>query len=154
MRRSFLLSLLGASLLAGGGLLAGGAVWSAPAIVRGNLILDGFPEQSSLTADQTAKLDAYLSAREARPQGFTAKGQVVVATRFGEGDELHLVDQAQGARRQATFIREPILRGAFSPDPNRNAFFYAADSAGDGNSQLYYQRVGDPTARRRSTWHR
>jgi dipeptidyl aminopeptidase/acylaminoacyl peptidase len=142
MRRSFLLSLSAATLL------AAGVVWSTPAIVRGNLVLDGIPEQSALTADQTTKLDAYLSAREARPQGFTAKGQVLIATRFGEGDELHLVDQAQGARRQITFIREPILRGAFSPDPDRNAFFYSADSGADGNSQLYYQRVGDPTSRR------
>jgi dipeptidyl aminopeptidase/acylaminoacyl peptidase len=142
MCRSFLLSLSAAPLL------AAAVAWSAPAIVRGNLILDGIPEQSVLTADQTIRLDAYLSAREARPQGFTAKGQVLIATRFGEGDELHLVDQALGLRRQMTFIREPILRGAFSTDPNRDAFVYSADSGVDGNPQLYYQRVGDPTPRR------
>jgi dipeptidyl aminopeptidase/acylaminoacyl peptidase len=144
MSRSFLLSLSAAPLL------AAGVAWSAPAIVRGNLILDGIPEQSALTADQTTKLDAYLSAREARPLGFTAKGQVLIATRFGEVDELHLVDQALGLRRQMTFIREPVLRGAFSPEPNRNAFFYTAESQNDGSPQLYYQRVGDPTARRLS----
>jgi dipeptidyl aminopeptidase/acylaminoacyl peptidase len=142
MSRSFLLSLLGAPLL------ATGVAWSASTSVRGNLILDGIPEQSALAADKIDKLDAYLSAREARPLGFTAKGQVLIGTRFGEADELHLLDQALGARRQITFIREPVLRGAFSPDPNRNAFFYSADSAGDGISQLYYQRVGDATARR------
>jgi dipeptidyl aminopeptidase/acylaminoacyl peptidase len=142
MSRSFLLSLSAAPLL------AAGVAWSAPAIVRGNLILDGIPEQSALTADKLDKLDAYLSAREARPQGFGAKGQVLIATRFGEVDELHLVDQALGARRQMTFIREPVVRAAFSPDPNRNAFFYSADLGVDGISQLYYQRVGDPTARR------
>ena len=145
MSRSFLPSLLAAPLLAAG---IAWAAWSAPAVVRGNLVLDGIPEQSTLSADKADKLDAYLSAREARPQGFTGKGQVLIATRFGEVDELHIVDQALGARRQTTFVREPVLRGAFSPDPNRNAFFYSADSATDGNSQLYYQRVGDPTARR------
>jgi dipeptidyl aminopeptidase/acylaminoacyl peptidase len=139
MSRSFLAPLLAASLL------AAGLARSAPAIVRGNLILDGIPEQSTLAAD---KLDAYLSAREARPQGFTAKGQVLIATRFGDADELHVLDQALGARRQTTFATEPVLRGAFSPDPNRNAFFYSADSAADGATQLYYQRLGDPTARR------
>jgi dipeptidyl aminopeptidase/acylaminoacyl peptidase len=144
MSRSFLLSLPAASLL------AANVAWSAPAIVRGNLILEGIPEQSALTADKSDKLDAYLSARGARPQGFTAKGQVLIRARFGEVDQLHLVDQALGALHQITFIREPVLRGAFSPDPNRNAFFYLADSAGDGGSQLYYQRVGDPTARRLS----
>ena len=84
-----------------------------------------------------------------RPLGFTTKGQVLIATRFGEVDELHLVDQALGALHQITFTREPVLRGAFSPDPNRNAFFYLADSASE-SQQLFYQRVGDPTARRLS----
>jgi dipeptidyl aminopeptidase/acylaminoacyl peptidase len=141
--RSLLLSLLAAPLL------AAGVARSAPPIVRGNLILDGIPEQSALTADKIDKLDAYLSAREARPLGFTTKGQVLIATRFGEVDELHLVDQALGALHQITFTREPVLRGAFSPDPNRNAFFYLADSASE-SQQLFYQRVGDPTARRLS----
>ena len=143
MSRSLLLSLLAAPLL------AAGVARSAPPIVRGNLILDGIPEQSALTADKIDKLDAYLSAREARPLGFTTKGQVLIATRFGEVDELHLVDQALGALHQITFTREPVLRGAFSPDPNRNAFFYLADSASE-SQQLFYQRVGDPTARRLS----
>ena len=110
MSRSFLLSLLAAPLLAAGVAWAAHA-WSAPTIVRGNLILDGIPEQSALTADKIDKLDAYLSAREARPLGFTPKGQVLIATRFGEVDQLHLIDQAQGALRQITFTREPVLRG-------------------------------------------
>src|ERR1700677_3118352 len=114
MTRSFLQSLLAAPLLAAP-LLAPGIAWSAPASVRGNLILDGIPEQSALSADKIDKLDGYLSAREARPQGFTAKGQVLIATRFGEVDELHLVDQALGALHQITFTREPVLRGAVSP---------------------------------------
>ena len=141
MSRSFLLSLSAVPLL------AAGLAWSAPAIVRGNLILDGIPEQSALPPDKIDKLDAYLSAREAHPQGFTGKGQVIITTRFGEVDELHVVDQALGLRRQVTFIREPVLRGAFSPDPNRNAFLYVVDSAGESR-QLFYQRIGDPSARR------
>jgi dipeptidyl aminopeptidase/acylaminoacyl peptidase len=129
-------------------LLAAGAALSAPAVVRGNLVLDGIPESSSEAADKIDKLDAYLSARQARPEGFTAKGQVLITTRFGEVDELHVVDQALGARRQMTFVREPVTGGAFSPDPNKNAFFYCADSTGEENSQIYYQRVGDASARR------
>jgi dipeptidyl aminopeptidase/acylaminoacyl peptidase len=142
MSRRFLLPLLAVPLL-----LAGAAL-SAPAVVRGNLVLDGIPESSSEAADKIDKLDAYLSSRQARPEGFTAKGQVLITTRFGEVDELHAVDQALGARRQMTFVREPVTGGAFSPDPNKNAFFYCADSAGDENSQIYYQRVGDASARR------
>jgi dipeptidyl aminopeptidase/acylaminoacyl peptidase len=142
MSRRFLPPLLAAPLLAA-------AAWSAPAPVRGNLILDGIPESSALPADKIEKLDAYLGGREARPLGFSGKGQVLIATRFGDVDELHVLDQAAGARRQLTFIRQPVLAGAYSPDPNRNAFFYTAD-AGDGDTQLYYQLVGDAAARRLS----
>jgi Tol biopolymer transport system component len=138
MSRSFLPSLLAAPLL------SVGVAWAAP----GNLIVTGIPQQSALTADQRPTLDAYLSARQARPQGFTGRGKVLIATRFGDVDELHVVDQAQGARRQLTFTHQPVLSGAFSPDPNRNAFFYLADGGDDGDSQLYYQRVGEPTSRR------
>ena len=99
MSRRFLLPLLAVPML-----LAGAAL-SAPAVVRGNLVLDGIPESSSEAADKIDKLDAYLSARQARPEGFTAKGQVLITTRFGEVDELHVVDQALGARRQMTFVR-------------------------------------------------
>jgi dipeptidyl aminopeptidase/acylaminoacyl peptidase len=142
MSRRFLLPLLAVPLL------ASGAALSAPIVVRGNLVLDGIPESSPEAPDKIDKLDAYLSARQARPEEFTAKGQVLITTRFGEVDELHLVDQALGARRQMTFVREPVTGGAFSPDPNKNAFIYSADSAGDENSQIYYQRVGDAAARR------
>jgi len=141
MSRSFLL-LLAAPLLAAGSALA------APAVVRGNLVLDGIPESAFESSDKSDRLDAYLSARQARPQGFTAKGQVLITTRFGEVDELHLVDQALGARRQETFVREPVTGGAFSPDPGRNAFFYCAEAAADESSQIYYQRVGEAAARR------
>lgn len=140
MSRSFLLALLAAPLLTAGPAL------SAPALVRGNLVLDGIPDPSPGAADKLDRLDAYLSARQARPQGFTGRGHVLIATRFGEVDELHEVEQALGERRQLTFVRDPVVHGAFSPDPSRNAFFYSTDSATE--SQIYYQRVGDPAVRR------
>ena len=90
MSRIFLLPLLAAPLL------AAGAAQAATAVMRGNLVFDGIPEPASEASDKIDRLDAYLSARQARPQGFTAKGQVLIATRFGEVDQLHVVDQALG----------------------------------------------------------
>ena len=138
MTRIFLLPLLAAI-----SLTAQAALPSA--VVRGNLVFDGIPEEPSESA-QT--LDAYLAARQATPLGFTPKGQLLIATRFGEVDELHLVERAGGERRQITFLREPITDGAFSPDANRKAFFYLQDTAGDGNTQLYHQRMGEIAPRR------
>lgn len=139
MSRTFLLPLIAAASL------AASAGFAAPAVTRGNLVFDGIPEPSG---DSLGALEAYLSGRDAAPLGFTPKGQLLIATRFGEVNQLHLVDRAGAARRQLTFLREPIVDGAFSPDPNRNAFFYLKDSSGDGNAQLYYQHVGDIAAKR------
>ena len=63
------------------------------------------------------KLDAYLNARQATPLGFSPKGQLLIATRFGDVDQLHLVERPAGERRQLTFLHEPITQAAFSPDP-------------------------------------
>jgi dipeptidyl aminopeptidase/acylaminoacyl peptidase len=133
--------------LAAASWLAVSAAIAAPVVVRGNLVLDGIPDAPDAATDL---LDEYLGARDARPLGFTPKGALLIVTRFGDVDQLHLVERAGGERRQITFLHEPIEQGAFCPDANRNAFVYSKDAAGDGNSQLYYQRVGEPSARRLS----
>jgi dipeptidyl aminopeptidase/acylaminoacyl peptidase len=129
--------------------LAAPILFAAPAIglprvERGNLILDNIPEPA---AGLSEKLDAYLSARQATPLGFSPKGQLLIATRFGDVDQLHLVERPAGERRQLTFLREPITFAAFSPDPGRSAYVYLKDVGGNENNQLYYQRLGEPTAK-------
>jgi dipeptidyl aminopeptidase/acylaminoacyl peptidase len=135
MTRIFLPALLAASLSA----VAAGA---AP-VVRGSLVYDGIPE-----ADSAEVLDAYLSAREATPLGFTPKDQLLIATRFGDVEQLHLVEHPLGERRQITFLRSAVTQAAFAPDPNRNAFLYVSDVAGDARPQIYYQRLGEPRSHR------
>ena len=135
MTRFFLPALLAASLLAA-------AAGAAP-VVRGALVYDGIPQSDSAEA-----LDGYLSAREATPLGFTPKDQLLIATRFGDVEELHLVEHPLGERRQITFLRSAVTGAAFAPDPNRNAFFYVADSTGDARPQIYYQRLGELRSRR------
>ena len=112
-----------------------------PRVERGNLIFDNIPEPAAGTSE---KLDAYLNARQATPLGFSPKGQLLIATRFGDVDQLHLVERAAGERRQLTFLREPITQAAFSPDPGRSAYVYLKDVAGNENAQLFYQRLGEP----------
>ena len=117
---------------------------AAPRVERGNLIFDNIPEAP---ADLVEKLDGYLSARQATPLGWSPKGELMIATRFGNVDQLHVVANAAGERRQLTFVRDPVNDGAFSPDPGRRAYLYTKDVGGGENAQLYYQRVGDPTAK-------
>jgi dipeptidyl aminopeptidase/acylaminoacyl peptidase len=138
MRRVYLLLLLIAPLLANSPAFAGSRV------ERGSLTFDNIPDAPLGLAE---KLDGYLNARQATPLGWSPKGQLLIATRFGDVDQLHLLDHAGGARRQLTFLHEPITEAAFSPDPSRNAYVYLKDVGGDENAQLYYQRVGEPAAR-------
>ncbi len=110
-------------------------------VERGSLTFDNIPEAPAELVD---KLDAYLNARQATPLGWSPRGQLLIATRFGDVDQLHLVEHAGGARRQLTFLHEPVTEAAFSPDPARNAIVYSADVGGNENAQLYYQRLGEP----------
>ena len=138
MSRIFLPALIAAPLL-----LA--SLGDAATLTRGNLTYEGMPDHP---LESAPALEAYLSARQATPLGFTPKGQLLIRTSFGEADELHLVDRAGGARRQISFLRDPVITGAFSPDAVRNAFFYLADADGDGRTQIYYQRMGEIAPRR------
>jgi len=137
-------SLLSTSLLTAALLLGTPSPAVAARIERGSLILDNVPEPAADFAD---KLDAYLNSRQARPLGFSPKGQLLIATRFGEVDQLHLVERPGGERRQLTFRHEPITDAAFSPDPGRSAFFFLENAGGTDKAQLYYQRLGEPGAK-------
>jgi dipeptidyl aminopeptidase/acylaminoacyl peptidase len=107
----------------------------------GTLTFDNIPEPA---AGLSEKLGAYLNGRQATPLGFSPKGQLLITTRFGDVDQLHLVEQPAGERRQLTFLSEPITQAAFSPDPGRSAVVYLRDTGGNENAQLYYQRLGEP----------
>ena len=114
--------------------------FAASHVERGGLILDNIPEAPPGFAD---KLDGYLAGRQASPLNWSPKGQLLISTRFGDVEQLHVLDHAGGERRQLTFLHEPVMNGAFSADPGRNAFVYLKDVGGSGNAQLYYQHVGE-----------
>jgi dipeptidyl aminopeptidase/acylaminoacyl peptidase len=120
------------------------AASGASRVERGNLIFDNIPDAP---ADLTDALDGYLSARQATPLGWSPKGQLLISTRFGDVDQLHMVEHAAGERRQLTFLHEPVTEAEFSPDPGRTSFFFLKDVGGNENAQLYYQRLGEPQSK-------
>ena len=105
----------------------------ASRVERGSLIFDNIPDAPAELSDA---LDGYLSARQATPLGWSPKGQLLISTRFGDVEQLHLVEQAAGERRQLTFLHEPITEAEFSPDPSRAGFFFLKDVGGNENAQL------------------
>ncbi len=119
-------------------------------MARQPLKFDGIPRAAASLED---KLQAYMSARGATDLGWSPKGELLVATRFGDSTQLHLVTRAGGERRQLTFFADPVDQAAFSPDPWHDGFVFSKDAGGDERYQLYYQRVGEPTARRLTPPH-
>jgi dipeptidyl aminopeptidase/acylaminoacyl peptidase len=138
MNRIYLLLLLAAPLL------TDSKAFAVTRVERGNLTFENIPPAPAELAE---KLDGYLNARQATPLGWSPKGQLLIATRFADVDQLHLVEQPGGARRQLTFLHEPITEAAFSPDSARSAYVFLKDAGGNENAQLYYQRVDEPAAR-------
>ncbi len=117
---------------------------SAARLERGNLVFDNVP---AAPATLMSGIENYLNARQATPLGWSPGGQLLIATRFGDAEQLHLLERAGGARRQITFYKEPVNEAVFSPDSNRPGFVFLKDVGGDENSQLYFQRQGENTAR-------
>jgi dipeptidyl aminopeptidase/acylaminoacyl peptidase len=138
MNRIYLLLLLAASLL------TDCRAFALSRFERGSLTFENIPQAPPELAE---KVTGYLNARQATPLGWSPQGQLLIATRFADVDQLCLVEQPGGARRQLTFLHEPIVEAAFSPDPARSAYVFLKDSGGNENTQLYYQRMGEPAAK-------
>ncbi len=109
------------------------------------LTLDGVPAPPASLA---GKVQEYLEGRDAQVLGWSPADELLVSTRFSEVAQLHLVAQAGGTRQQLTFGPDPVTAAAFSPDPQRRAFWFLRSRGGDGRDALYYQRLGEFTARR------
>src|SRR6202041_343714 len=138
MNRIYLLLLLTAPLL------SHVPAFAVTRVERGNLTFENIPQAAPELAEI---LEGYLNARQAAPLGWSPQGQLLIAPRFADVEQLHLVEQPGGARRQLTFLHEPITEAAFSPDPAHSAYVFLKDSGGNENAQLYYQRLGEPAAK-------
>ncbi|HEU4531583.1 MAG TPA: hypothetical protein VFR59_10380, partial [Steroidobacteraceae bacterium] len=81
-------------------------------VERGNLVLEDVPPIDPALA---LRLERYLGARQATLRDWTPQGALIITTRFGEVDQLHLVEQPFGLRRQLTFSSEPVGLASHSP---------------------------------------
>jgi dipeptidyl aminopeptidase/acylaminoacyl peptidase len=106
---------------------------------RGNLAFDGVPAADPALA---AGVDRYLHSRGATFLDWMADGSVLIATRFGESEQVHRVAAPLGTREQLTFCSEPIewARAAKLGD----GFAFLMDQSGDENAQVYYQAGAGP----------
>src|SRR5438067_2515842 len=99
--------LAGAFVLAAGSILAPRARADEPARRQvGQVVLEDVPE---VPAALTERMQQYLNVRAASLLDFDDAGErILIGTRFGNTEQLHIVDHPGGDRRQITFFDEPI----------------------------------------------
>ncbi|HEX6639390.1 MAG TPA: prolyl oligopeptidase family serine peptidase [Steroidobacteraceae bacterium] len=107
---------------------------------RGNLILDNIPPVES---PLTARLEDYLNSRSASFVDWLPDGSLLVATRFGDADQLHRVAGPLAAREQLTFFREPVTvarapQSAAALSAPLSGFVFLKDQGGNENAQVYW----------------
>jgi dipeptidyl aminopeptidase/acylaminoacyl peptidase len=131
-----------------------GAIWlfiapSAPAqeptvTPPESIVADGVPKIPASLAEAAGRYGAYRSA------GLTdwspAKREMLIATRFGDTSQLHLVATPGGARQQLTFYSDAVANGRFHPNGGEYIVF-SKDIGGGEWYQLYRYdlRTGDVT---------
>ena len=102
---------------------------------RGNLVLDNIP---AVDTPLTAKLEDYMNSRGASFVDWLPGDALLIATRFGDVDQLHRVAAPLGMREQLTFFREPVTvarapRSAVAP-----GFVFLRDQGGNEMAQVHY----------------
>ncbi len=104
-------------------------------VERGNLVLENMPE---IPAEITQRLAQYQNTRSAGLIDWLSDGSVLIATRFGDTNQIHRVRVPMGARTQITFLGEPVRGASVSPDPDLDGFLYLYDIGGSEFSQVYW----------------
>jgi dipeptidyl aminopeptidase/acylaminoacyl peptidase len=100
----------------------------------GNLVLDNLPDIPPAVVERA---NQYLNTRGARLLDWDADGAgMLIATRFGDVEQVHHVAAPGGYRQQLTFYREPV--SAAEVDPARPGGFYFRSDAGGGEFYQYY----------------
>jgi dipeptidyl aminopeptidase/acylaminoacyl peptidase len=127
----------------------------AEKIEKGNLVIDGIPEIPDRVSQ---RLNQYRNTRSAGLAGWLPDGSgIIIATRFGDTAQLHLVSEPGGARRQLTFFEEPVSGATINP--KNNTLLFGRDVGGSEFYQIFeldladgnYQMLTDGKSRNMAT---
>jgi len=92
----------------------------------------------------SAGLRPYLQARSAELIGWLQDGSLLIATRFGDVQQVHRVRSPLGMREQLSFAADGVAAAAARPYAS-DAFAYLEPLHGGESSRLYLQRLSDRT---------
>jgi dipeptidyl aminopeptidase/acylaminoacyl peptidase len=99
-----------------------------------SLVVDGIPPIPAALAETAGRYGNYRTAvlRDWNPE----KRQMLIATRFGDTAQLHLVNMPSGARQQLTFFADSVAGGRFHPRGG-DYIVFMKDAGGGEWYQLY-----------------
>src|SRR5467141_4225852 len=116
-------------------LVAAAAPAQEPVIVPAdNLIVDGVPKIPASLAETAGRYGSYRRASLA--DWHPTKREMLIATRFAETPQLHLVKMPGGERQQLTFFADSVGGGRFHPNGG-DYIVFAKDIGGGEWYQLY-----------------
>ena len=105
-----------------------------------NLVVEGVPP---IPASLAEAVRPYTEVRAALFTSWNPKGhEMLIATRFGNTYQVHVVRAPGAARTQLTFYAEPVHGGRFN-NKSGDAFVFAKDRGGDEFYQLYRYEMAD-----------
>lgn len=100
-----------------------------------NLLAEPVP---AITSELKNDVGRYLEFRTAGFSGWhPLRREMIIATRFADSSQLHLVKTPGAARRQLTFRAEPVRGGRF--DPIKGEFLVFGQDTGGGEFFQFYR---------------
>lgn len=102
--------------------------------IPANLTVEGVPP---ITPELRADVSRYLEFRAAAFNSWhPQRRELLITTRFADSAQLHQLKFPGGARRQLTFLTEPVAGGSFQPKDG-NFIVFSQDRGGSEFYQLY-----------------
>lgn len=99
-----------------------------------NLVVDGIPPIPEVL---TQKMERYTELRSATFSDWhPSRKEMLISTRFGNTNQIHLVSAPGAARQQLTFFKEPVSNAWFHPHGGDYVVFQKDVGGGEWN-QLY-----------------
>ena len=100
-----------------------------------NLVVDGIPPIPGELVDEVGR---YTEARAAGVQDWhPTRPDMLITTRFGDTNQMHLLTQPGGARTQLTFFPDRVNGGSY--DPVNGEFFVFSKGAGGNEFDQNYR---------------
>ena len=104
-----------------------------------NLVVEGVPK---IPATLVETVDRYTNFRAATFEAWDpSRREMLVATRFGDTNQIHRVSMPGGARTQLTFYPDSVSRAIY-PTNRDNYFIFSKDVGGGEFYQLYRYATG------------